>query len=413
MNIFIMILVALFMAGYYMMDSPSQQVLDHDTEYAVTLSDLRTVAQCATALHNAQINGLEFTDTCIDTYGITSRFVCLDSRYKIMSCSAEGAKKPAFSYIVTVSAPLESDDHNDIMEILEKYYSESGTFGLFQDGKIMSGGTSNKRIVPAAIVQEMKMTDGQLVYFTQYEVPDMGTQIGGAATVADVVCPVGTAKTYRFGRWQCIPYNVKIDCGGDLIWDSDLYACVADETRRPLCAGIQTAVMVDDVWECVSPFPDRVCPAKMIARLNYNTMEWECVADPTIETTSKKCSNFIGNVVYGALGTTLRIQHTSCTDCERMITDPETCATTCVPDPTKVTDSRCYPGVVDECSGPSRAFYFGFPNRTYVSGVTDVSDIAVPLDASHSQNRKFNCLDCGAGEIDASRSRPPFVAVCK
>ncbi len=412
MNIFIMILVALFMAGYYMMDSPSQQVLDHDTEYAITVSDLRTIAQCATALHNAQINGTEFTDICVEQNGIVSKFVCLDSRYKIMPCSGESVKKPAFSYIVTASAPLDTDIHNDMMEILETYYAESGTFGLFQDGKIMSGGTSDKRIVPSAIVNDMKITDGQLVYFTQYQLPDVGTQIGGVP-VPDVVCPVGTAKTYRFGRWQCIPYNVKIDCGGDMIWDSDLYACVADETRRPLCSGVQTAVMVDDVWECINPFPDRLCPEKMVARLNYNTMEWECVVDPTIDNTAKKCARITGGVVYGGAGATLQIGRTSCTDCERMIVDEETCTSKCVPDVSKINDPRCYPGAVAECSGPSRAFYFGFPNRAYVSSVTELSGVAVPLDAMHSQNRRFNCLDCGAGEIDASASRSPYVAVCK
>ena len=66
MNIFIMILVALFMAGYYMMDSPSQRIEKHETQYAITQSDLRSIAQCATAVHNAQINGTDFDDICIE-----------------------------------------------------------------------------------------------------------------------------------------------------------------------------------------------------------------------------------------------------------------------------------------------------------------------------------------------------------
>ncbi len=412
MNIFIMILVALFMAGFYMMDSPSQRVAQHDTEYAVTQSDLRTIAQCATALHNAQINGTEFIDVCIEQNGLVSKFVCLDTRFKVTSCDIANGKKPAYSYIVTASAPMDMENYNAMMEILETYYSESGTFGLIQDGKIMSGGTSSKRIVPDAIIKDMSITDGQLVYFTQYEIPDVGKQFA-TAPVADVQCPVGTAKTYRFGRWQCIPYNVKTDCGGDMIWDSDLYECVPDESRKPLCADTQTAVMVDNVWECISPFPEKQCPNDMIARLNYNTLEWECVVDPTKDKTTKKCSHIVGGMVYGALGTTLRVTQTSCTDCERMITDSETCVSYCVPDATKLTDPKCYPGVISECSGPTRAFYFGFPNYTYISNVTDLTDIAVPIDKSHSQNRKFNCLDCGEHEIDSSKSRPPFVAVCK
>ena len=412
MNIFIMILVALFMAGYYMLGSPSQNISVHDTQYAVTLSDLRTVAQCTTAVHNAQINGTEFIDICVEQNGIVSKFVCLDTRFKITDCQINNNKKPAFSYIVTATAPIDFANYNAVMEILEKYYSESGTFGLFQDGKIVSGGTSSKRAVPTAIVNDMKITDGQLVYFTQYEIPDVGKQYD-VTPEPDIICPVGTAKIYRFGRWQCIPLNVQTDCGGDMIWDSNLYECVPDESRKPLCADSQTAVIIDDVWECINPFPEKQCPDNMTVRLNYNTLEWECVVDPTANKTTKKCDNVFGGAVYGTLGATLRVPQTSCTDCERMVTDYDTCVSYCVPDATKINDPQCYPGDANECRGPTRAFYFGFPSYSYLSNVTDISDIQVSLDATHSQNRKFNCMDCGEREIDASKSRPPFVAVCK
>ncbi len=412
MNIFIMILVALFMAGYYMMDSPSQRVMQHDTQNAITLSDLRAVAQCATALHNAQINGNEFDDICVEQNGIVSNFVCLDKRFKITSCEVQQRKKPDYSYIVTASAPLDASVHNAMMEILEEYYADAGTFGLLQEEKIMSGGTSSKRTVPNAIIKEMNLGDGQLVYFTQYEIPDVGTQYE-TTPEPDIQCPIGTAKTYRFGRWQCIAYNTKIDCGGDMIWDSDLYECVPDESRKPLCADAQTAVMVDEVWECINPFPEKSCPNNMIARLNYNTLEWECVTDPNKTQDAKKCNNVIHGAIYGTLGTTLRVPQTSCTDCEIMVTDPETCQASCVPDPSKINDRRCYPGVVRDCSGPTRAFYFGFPNMQYIANVPDVANMDIPLDAQHSQNRKFNCMDCGTGVIDSAKSRPPYVAVCK
>ena len=198
-----------------------------------------------------------------------------------------------------------------------------------------------------------------------------------------------------------------------MIWDSDLYECVPDETRKPLCAGNQTAVMVDSLWECVSPFPEKSCPEKMIARLNYNTLEWECVVDPSISNTIKKCSNVTSGAVYGGLGATLRVPQTSCTDCERMVTDPENCVTVCVPDISRISDPRCYPGATSECSGPTRAFYFGFPGLAYLESVKETVGVAVPLDGAHSQNRRFNCMDCGDGEIDATRSQPPYVAVCK
>ena len=412
MNIFIMFLVALFMMGYYLMGSPSQKINIHDTEYAVSQSDMRTVAQCATAVHNAQINGFEFEDVCVEQNGIVSEFICLNSSMRVVSCDTDDGRKKLNHYIITATAPIDDSYFNEMLEILETYFSESDTFGLFQENSIMSGGTATKRIVPAEIIKHMELKDGQLVYLTQYDVPDIGV---GYTIVesADVNCPVGTAKTYRFGRWQCIAYNTKTDCGGDKIWDSNLSECVPDESRRPLCSGNQNAVMVDDVWECISPFPERACPNNMIARLNYNTLEWECVVEPGSAADSKKCDSIVSNTAYGAFGTTLRIPQTSCTDCERMITDSETCVSYCVPDAGKVNDPNCYPGNISECTGSSRAVYFGFPNMAYINNVSDLTGVSVPLDKLHSQNRKFNCLDCGMGQIDASRSRSPYVAVCK
>ncbi len=412
MNIFIMILVALFMAGYYMLDSPSQRVEQHTTEFAITLSDLRGVAQCTAAAHNAQINGTEFADICVEQNNITSKFICLDKNNKITGCEIQNNKKPTYSYIITVTDVIDFDKYNDMMDVLERYYPDAGTFGIFEEKQIISGGTSTKRIVPAAIIKDMNLVDGQLVYLTQYELPDTGI-VYDSSNSDDIVCPLGTAKTYRFGRWQCIAYNTKTDCGGDMIWDSELYECVPDQSRRPLCGANQTAVMVDEVWECINPFPEKTCPNKMIARLNYNTLEWECVVDPTKTPTTKKCHNVIGGAIYGEVGKTLQIPHTSCTPCETMVTDPETCETHCVPDPSKINDAACYPGDIRECSGPTRAFYFGFPNQEYAKEISELDTIPIPIDTQHAQNKKFNCLDCVGGEIDKSLSLPPYVAVCK
>ena len=411
MNIFIMILVALFMAGFYLLDSPSQKITTQTTEYAIIQSDLRTIAQCIVATHNAQINGAEFQDICTEQYEIISNFICLDNRLKKTSCEIVRNKKPDFSYLISVSAPIDVNKYNNMMEILEKYYSDAGTFGIFHENAVMAGGTANKRIVPKEIINEMNLQDGQLVYLTQYEMADIANEYE-APQVIDIDCPVGTTKVYRFGRWQCISYNTKTDCGGDMIWDSDTYQCIPDESKKPLCADSQTAVMVENVWECINPFPEKHCPEKMVARLNYNTLEWECVTNPTDITESKKCQNIINNTISGTLGTTLHIPQTSCTDCEKMITNMDTCEATCIPDPEKLNDASCYPGVATECSGSTRAFYFGFPSRGYINKVQEIIDIPVLLDNTHSQNRKFNCMDCGERGINQEKSRPPYVVVC-
>ncbi len=410
MNIFIMILVALFMAGYYIIDSPSQKIQEHETEYAIEKSDLRMIAQCAAAVHNAQIKGTTFEDVCVQQNNITSQFICLDSKLGLTKCEIVRNKKPAFSYIVTATAPINDAQYNGMMEILESEFNDAGTFGIFNDNVIMSGGTSTKRIVPKSIIEKMELTPGQLVYLTQYEIPDTLTEIAINIT-EDITCPVGTVKIYRFGRWQCTGYNTKTNCGGDMVWDSDLMECVPDESRKPLCANNQSAVMVDSVWECISPFPEKSCPDKMVAQLNYNTLEWECVGDPSNIQTIKKCEHIRYNAAYGVAGATLRAPQTSCTDCEKMIVDNETCIARCVPDETKITDPRCYNGNVSECGGPTRALFFGFPNREYVNQ-SGIDGINVPFGAEYSRNRRFNCKDCGETGINTEKSKPPYVVIC-
>ena len=412
MNIFIMVLMALFMMGYFLMDSPSQKMQQQETKYAITQSDLRTIAQCATAVHNAQINSTEFQDPCVEKNDIESHFVCLNNNFKITNCDTNTKTKKLFRYIVTETAPIDEQTYNNMMEILEKHYADSGAFGLLQDGAILTGGTTTKKIVPDAIMENLKMQNGQLVYLTHFEAPE--TIAPNKTTMsANINCPTGTVKTFRFGRWQCIEYNTKTDCGGDMIWDSGTQQCIPDESRKPLCASNQNAVIVDDVWECISPFGEKTCPNNMIARLNYNTLEWECVEKPDSIKDSTKCTNLLAGNIYGKYGTTLRIPQTTCTECEKTITNPDTCTTICVPDETKVDNPNCYPDAAHQCKGLTRAIYFGFPSREYIANTNAVKNIAVPLDDKHSQNRKFNCMDCGTGTIDTEKSFFPFVAVCK
>ncbi len=410
MNIFILFLVVLFMAGYYFIDSPSMRVTRHDTEYAVTRADLRTIAECTAAAHTAAIKDMAFDDICVSQNEIHSEYVCLNDRLAVTKCEIVRNKKPAYSFLITITRALPENEYNSMMEILESDYSNAGTFGIFQSGVILSGGTTGKRTVPAAVIRETELTDGQLVYLTQYEIPDAETEFT-APTTADIDCPVGTVKTYRFSRWQCIGANTKTNCAGDMIWDSDLLKCVPDESRKPLCGNKQTAVMVDSVWECIDPFPDKACPAGMVARLNYSTLEWECVTDPTTPPDTKKCDGGSLGAIYGQLGATLRVPTTSCTDCEQMITNTDTCISYCVPDPTKINDPKCYPAA-RTCDGASRAFYFGFPSPAYTTRVEAVAKYRVPFDKAHSQNRRFNCMDCGERGINTEKSFPPYIAIC-
>lgn len=413
MNIFIMVLAVLFMAGYYFMDSPSQRVAQTELEQAITHTDLRSIAECAATAHTAAIKNYTFDDICIQQYQITSDFICLNERQSITKCEIIRNKKPAYSFIVTSTGLIPPDDYNSMLEVIESYYKNAGTFGIFLENAILGGGSSGKRAVPQSIIKTANLTDGQLVYMTQYEIPDIEVEYQ-APNVAEINCPAGSIKVYRFSKWQCVARNEKTSCSGDRIWDSTLMECVPDNSRRPLCASRQTAVMVDDLWECVDPFLDRNCPSGMIARLNYNTLEWECIEDPSTAKPPKKCTPRQGNAIIATRpGSTLRIPTTNCTDCEEMYVDPDTCITSCIPNPAKVNDPRCYPDRRHECVGSSRAFYFGFPNADYIKNVSAIAGYNVPLDSHHSQNRKFNCLDCGERRIDQEKSLPPYIAVCE
>lgn len=410
MNIFIMLLVFLFMAGYYFITSPDQTVQKHTTEYAIDRADLRAVAECTASVQTSIIRGLQFDDLCIERYQITTNLICLNNSLTVIKCDNTKNKKTDFNFIVTTTGILPENEFNNMLEIMEDYYPNAGNFGVFIDKVILSG-SGDKRTIPEAIINTAKLENGQLVYVTQFGTPDTVTDFtNGAAD--DVKCSFGTVKVYKFGKWQCIEQNTKATCVGDTIWDSDLSKCVADESRKPLCSSKQTAVMVDDLWECIDPFSNKTCPTGMIPKLNYTSLEWECITDPSKIKTTKSCDNLKGSAVYGGIGSTLRIPVTSCTDCEKMITDTTTCETKCIPDTSKLSDTKCYSNV-SECTGSSRAFYFGFPSSTYVANVSAVASITVPFDTSHSQNRKFNCLDCGTGTIDTDKSLSPYVAVCK
>lgn len=410
MNIFIMILVALFMGTYYLISSPSLRIREQEIDYAITRADLRSVAECALAVHNATINGLIFDDVCVTQNEIKSDIICTNAQNSVVSCDGANNKKSEYAYILTTTKPIADDTYNDMMEILEQYYADVGTFGVFIDEQIVSGG-GTKRKIPRAMMQNNKIVDGQLVYLTQYAMPDTEINYEFAETT-DVVCPSGTAKVYRFGRWQCININPKTNCAGDMIWDTGLLQCVPDESRKPLCAAQQTAVIVDDVWECVDPFSDKTCPNGMVAQLNYNTLVWECVADPNTVQPTKKCDHMSVGAIYGKRGATLRIPPSSCTDCETLYVNEDTCEATCLPDVSKIGDGRCYPTDVYTCKGSTMGFYFGFPDWNYVTHVDAVKNITVPLDSNHSKNRMFNCKDCGVRGIDESKSLPPYVIVC-
>jgi len=407
MNIFFTVLVALFLGAYYIFSAPSVRTQPQETEYAVKYADLRAIIECTAAVHNANINGTKFVDECVEQNGIQSDIICLDRRMNVTGCSGN----TNYNYVVTTSGVIPDTQFNNTMTILEKNFADAGNFGIFQGDAIISGSTVAKRGIPNSLVNQMHISDGQLVYVTQFAMTDPAAQFI-APDVDDLVCPVGTSKILRFGRWQCVGYNTKTSCPGDTVWDYSTNSCVADDSVRPLCNSVQTAILVNGIWECVDPFPNRKCDGNTMAKLNYTTMSWECVVDPNKTATNTKCSHVKMPVNPGRGGATMSFRKLTCTACEKMIVDEETCIAHCVPDTTKINDPECYPGDASACVGEEMGLYFGFPDAKYASFVTDVAGKTIIMGDTHSQNRKFNCMDCGEGGIDAEKSFPPFVTVC-
>ena len=407
MNIFLTVLVALFLGAYYIFTAPSVRTQSFETEYAVKYADLRAIIECTAAVHNANLSGTVFKDDCVKQNGIQSDIICLDRRMNITDCSG----KSTYNYVVTTSGTIPDAQFNNTMTILEKNFTDAGNFGIFQNGYIISGATVTKRSVPKALASNMHMMDGQLVYVTQFAKIDPATQFA-QPDVDDVVCPVGTTKVLRFGRWQCIGYNTKTVCAGDTIWDYSTNSCIPDDSLKPLCNSVQTAILVDGIWECVDPFPDRKCDGNTTAKLNYTTMTWECIVDPNKTGKNTKCSGIKMPVVLGRGRSSISRQKLTCTDCEKMLVNEDTCIAYCVPDTSKITSAGCYPDNSLNCSGDERGLYFGFPDVKYAKQVSDIAGKEIVFDTEHSQNRKFNCMDCGERGVNHEKSFPPYITVC-
>ncbi len=407
MNIFLTVLVALFLGAYYIFTAPAVRTPAQETEYAVKYADLRAIIECTAAVHNAHLNDMEFQDVCVEQNGIQSDIICLDKRMKLVDC----AQTSVNNYVITTSGMIPNTQFNNTMTILEQNFADAGHFGIFNGGAVISGASMTKYRVPNALVEHMHITDGQLVYITQFAKTAPGAQFT-APGVDDVVCPPDTEKILRFGRWQCVGYNTKTTCAGDTIWDYYTNSCIPDDSTKPLCGSLQTALLVDDVWECVDPFPDRQCDGATVAKLNYTTMSWECITDPNKIPTNTKCSGANADVVPGRGHGSITRRKLTCTNCEKMQVDENTCSAHCVPDPTKITDPTCYPDDADACTGDARGLYFGFPNVKYAQHVDAVSGKDITFDSSRSQNRRFNCMDCGERGIDIEHSLPPYIIVC-
>ncbi|MFA7188372.1 MAG: hypothetical protein WC137_02780 [Alphaproteobacteria bacterium] len=432
MNIFIMILAFILMAGYFLIDAPSQRMRDTGIESAINMAEIKSILSCMSRQHSKAIdidtenrvsaNEIFNTDIqpCTEKYNVQTIKMCADNNRLVSNCTPERDGRVTENYIITTADLNDNTNTNLVLKSLSKDFNSIGNFGIItnEQAKTFSilSGNGYKRSIPKSLSFMKEIADGRLIYITRYSVPfNQNTIVQTASDIEDITCMNNEQKVFRFGKWECQTETPPVLCTGNTIWDSDSESCEIDPSLRPLCATGQTAVDIDDVWQCIDPTPIAQCPDNTIAQFDYTNMEWVCTAALT-ENTSK-CQTV--TIAKGTiLGGTLLKPANVCNSCEKMIVDEETCNVACIPDETKVTNSDCYPNY-SECSGSSRAFYFGFPDdaeyeanaREYLS---KLSGITIPTDVIYSQNRKFNCLDCGiGGTINEELSVLPFIAICE
>jgi hypothetical protein len=433
MNIFIMILVFVFMAGYYLMDSPSQRVRDESIDAAVRITEVKSILTCMARAHTAAValdsanpadakEVLEVKpEECMEKYNVQSVKLCADDRRQVASCAPSRTGRNISNFIITTADMPQKKDTNLVLETLSKDFNAAPNFGMLitmqDDSLALLSGNGHRRSIPNSISNAAELADGQLIYITQYSV-SMDANLGNEviSQAENIFCMSGERKVFRFGQWECMAENQPALCTGDTIWDSYTETCKIDPSRRPLCPSGQTAVELEDMWQCIDPTPIRECPNGMMAELDYVTLEWYCTTNESPVAPTKCAPATIAK--RRATGGTLMRPGNLCNNCEKMILDEETCDVACVPDITKVQDPTCYPRA-SECRGTGQAFYFGFPSdEAYEAAarenLPELDGVEIPLDGMHSQNRRFNCLDCGTGgRIDDAVSLPPFVAVCE
>jgi hypothetical protein len=422
MNIFVVLLMAIFMAGYYFMGAPNVSLENESGSVAMENAELKSVLECVMREHSQAVIADEKTDIkentifkttlpCSDRYNIKTQKLCSDDRKIVKNCVPDKPGKIISNYIITTTDAVTENGAGKILELIQKEYPYNANIGIAaitDDGTVLIlSASSGKREIAKFIAKESAITDGQMIYITQYSTSGKNNPVI-SNQIKKLQCSAGQIPVFRQNRWDCAASNVVPICSGDFIWDSEKSSCIPDDTKRPLCSAEQTAVMIDNIWECIDPEQKRECPRNYTAKFDYSEMAWVCIKDQdTGAATTKKCDKVYSHV-YGGGTTVLRGKLISCNDCEKMIVHDD-CTAECVPDASATANPQCY-------SGNCENFYFGFPDINYINdaktNIPALANITITLDQNRSKNRKFNCIECPAG-IDTVASLPPYVIICK
>ena len=438
------------MIGYYVIYTPSQNVTNTDSENVVKMSDLRSIAECVIGMQNAKMNDEEYTDSCVARYNVVGEYVCANGDPQIESSCAGN---PEINYIVSYSGALAASDYGSMLEIIEKYYPDKGTFGIYDDGNLMTAGTNGQIELNSVITGPAtapRLQNGQLAYVMQYKIPYIyeWPPVDDCESLLEQCesCPFGMQAVIHYGRWMCVDVNNPPiicpagyePCGSDCclidtcqqledlcpegtIVDCDSNSCI-EQTELECPEGCYAIVdTVDSVINTTSDNNNCICPNQS----NGDETVEQCVTDGL-------CCGF--NKVYtqsqlSAIGRTLRVaSRAGCSYCEkpggsRYNPTTDQFETICIPDTAKMYLRRCSTvSSAQQCNGEKKAMYFGFKptsntdcipkndNKGYYTGI-EFEKIKTYY-PSENQDGRWHCLECPYG-VSVDESVPPYVAKCK
>ncbi|MDR0319665.1 MAG: hypothetical protein LBH81_02910 [Rickettsiales bacterium] len=438
MNVFLVVLVFLFMAGYYYLGSPSLRSDVLSTQEVLDNSDAFAAVSCVVAVHSAALESARagadaaaYESPCIEKYKVSTISVCLKDGEVSRSCRVDTRNPEPFQrYIITKSPWANPETSGRIMDAMRGKYKGVTGLGIVMAAELEAEEDPEAKIRMAimsparkpvwlspALVKAASLKSGDLAYMTQYTTQELQAE-DLRREAARLDCAKGEIKVYRYRTWRCEQPTPTRLCQGDMIFDVDAGDCVANSSARPICGGAETAVVIDGVWTCRPPAEAKECQKGKVPSFNYESLEWVCIGDPfaPLSADAGKCApRAAGKSLYGG---TAPVSASQCGDCERELQDPETCETICIPDSSRLAFKGCYPNAAECSDGESKAFYFGFPsdaayNMAALSNIAGLASVGIARGDGHSENRKFNCLDCSPFKVDSASVFYPYAASCE
>ena len=427
----------ILMIGYYIMSSPSQNLGHQETDYVIEQSDLRSIAECVVGAHNAAMYCQDYTNDCVERYGISITYFTMtetnnirEQRTKEEQCAPHFMNSLDKIVLVTASSPIPTNQYHEMMDVLERYYSDAGTFGLFDVNGLKTASSSNfYEITPSTIISGAGLQNGSLVYYMESTAPVTPVDPEDPDNPENP-CPADTKAFFIFGQWYCRPFaaycsantvfnpNTGHCCGYGQIVNSD-GECEDEEDPCTCSSSAQTPVIVDDECLCLQPDADMDC-GDLEPWLNYATLTWECPNVGDISSLSEDCKQ---QLLMTKISGTLHRPVSPCNACETAQIDTVNCKINCIPDGTKWDSSNCWASQIspEECNGDNRGVYFAFaenPGYTSFEVEKNRSSVSINIEAivAHSiayqaHDRKFHCMECDWG-LDTKHSISPYIAQC-